>query len=258
MTVEVLSPDVITVTATSDTTFNVTVTSPVPISVESASVGIQGTKGDTGAGVPGGGAIAQRLAKKTTADFDTEWVTDIPAGVDKEIQFNDGGTYGSDTDFRWDKNSKSLVIGLPDLFTNNPLVIGKAIDDFLQFNIQNTSESAGASADIVATADNGDDTKNYVDMGINSSVYDVIDDISDANDSYLAANGGDLFLFADSTGKNIKMAVEGELIASVTLNGLELEAGKTVTNRPEIFYGTGSPPSATGKADGTLFFKYTP
>jgi hypothetical protein len=27
-------------------------------------------------------------------------------------------------------------------------------------------------------------------------------------------------------------------------------------NRPLIFFGTGSPPSATGLADGTLFFKY--
>lgn len=36
--------------------------------------GIQGEKGDTGAGVPTGGDIGDVLSKKSTTDYDTEWV----------------------------------------------------------------------------------------------------------------------------------------------------------------------------------------
>jgi hypothetical protein len=46
-----------------------------------------------------------------------------------------------------------------------------SINNYLEFNIQNTSNGNSASSDIVATADNGNSTSNYIDMGINSSSY---------------------------------------------------------------------------------------
>ena len=44
-------------------------------------------------------------------------------------------------------------------------------NDFFQNNIQNLDNGSDASADYVATNDVGDDTKNYVDLGINSSGF---------------------------------------------------------------------------------------
>src|SRR6266542_4102249 len=45
------------------------------------------------------------------------------------------------------------------------------INNYLQINIQNRNSGSNASSDIVATADIGTDTTNYIDMGINSSNY---------------------------------------------------------------------------------------
>jgi hypothetical protein len=44
-------------------------------------------------------------------------------------------------------------------------------NQFLEMNIQNTNSGNDASADIVATADNGTDSTGYINMGINSSGY---------------------------------------------------------------------------------------
>lgn len=56
--------------------------------------------------------------------------------------------------------------------TNNsqtPLMISGGNSSFYQGNIQNTTSGANASSDWVATADTGNNSINYVDLGINSS-----------------------------------------------------------------------------------------
>lgn len=43
-------------------------------------------------------------------------VTANPGGADKQVQFNDGGlTFGTDTDFTWDKTTNTLNIGASDI-----------------------------------------------------------------------------------------------------------------------------------------------
>lgn len=203
---------------------------PVTVGVTVAEAGV---KGDTG---PAGPAV--------------------PAGVDKAIQFRDGDVTGGSSNFRYDKNTGSVIVGFPDLLTNNPLAIGGALNDFLQVTVQNTTEGDAASSDFVATADNGDDDNHYVDLGINSSVYAQEDyDATSANDSYLINKGGDLVIAAGTAGKKVKIAAGGtrqaNIVATFGESGLELP------NRPPIYYGTGSPPDPSGLPDGTLFFKYT-
>jgi hypothetical protein len=57
-----------------------------------------------------------------------------------------------------------------------------------QINVQNTSSGSYASTDVVVTADNGSDTQNYIDIGINSSTYaSSAYSISGPNDSYIYA-----------------------------------------------------------------------
>lgn len=240
MTVTVTEPAAISVTATSESAYDVTISEPTAQTV-TVSIPNKGDKGDKGD--PG---------------------EVIPTGVDKTIQYNDGGVLGADVNFRWNKNTNTLEIGAPveTVFPNNPAVFVGAVDGYYQLVVQNTQESAAASSDLVVTANNGSDTAKYLDAGINSSVYSVVGDDTGANDSYLLANGGNLCIGTETTAKDIKIYAGGtsasEKVLSVTSSGIVLEAGKTVTNRPEIYYGTGTPPSATGKADGTLFFKYTP
>lgn len=239
-----------------------------PIDLEISAV--TGLPGPTGPGVAAGGEIGQKLQKKTAGDYDTEWVTDnVPAGVDKEVQFNDGGVIGGESNFKYDKNTKSLILGIPESLPDNPLAIGRAINSWLQANIQNTTEGDNASCDWVATANNGDDSSNYADVGINSSVYD-----SDSypfyapNDAYLQAESPRIIINAIRDGSSIELLTGGSssenLRASINESGIVVAPGHTIKIGlseqpiPEIYYGTGSPPSAAGKPDGALFFKYTP
>lgn len=78
--------------------------------------------------------------------------------------------------------------------TSYNLMTGKgSIDNYLQINVQNRSSGTSASSDLVATSDNGTETSNYIDMGINSSGYNntAIPILNGINDSYLYAAGND-------------------------------------------------------------------
>ena len=90
------------------------------------------------------------------------------------------------------------------------------INSYSQNNMQNLSSGAKASSDYVATADNGNDTSNYLNLGINSSGFNNADYPGHSPiDSYLIANGGNLLLTAETTNKVIKMMVGGHNTANV-------------------------------------------
>jgi len=69
-----------------------------------------------------------------------------------------------------------------------------SVDNYLQFNIKNKSSSTSGSADIVATADSGNETTGYVNMGINSSNYVVPAGIGGPLDAYVFAKSNDFLL----------------------------------------------------------------
>jgi hypothetical protein len=58
-----------------------------------------------------------------------------------------------------------------------------SINNYLQLNVKNFSSGISASSDIVATADNGDETSFFIDMGINSYGYNIPDGFGQANDA---------------------------------------------------------------------------
>lgn len=81
--------------------------------------------------------------------------------------------------------------------TSYNLMTGKgSIDNYLQINVQNRSSGTSASSDIVATSDNGTETSNYIDMGINSSAYNYngLPILNGANNTYLYAAGNDFLV----------------------------------------------------------------
>ncbi|HTL08901.1 MAG TPA: hypothetical protein VL307_11605 [Chitinophagaceae bacterium] len=81
--------------------------------------------------------------------------------------------------------------------TSYNLMTGKgSIDNYLQINVQNRSAGTSASSDLVATADNGSETSNYIDMGINSSAYNntAVPVLNGVNNTYLYAAGNDFTL----------------------------------------------------------------
>jgi hypothetical protein len=145
-------------------------------------------------------------------------------------------------------NSREITTGYPEtLFiralndnTYNLITAKSNVDAYSQINIQNESSGSYASSDIVATADNGGETGNFINFGINSGQYtgDFSGDYGNANDAYLystASSGhlhigeaspiGEVTIFAGSTNfeGSTKLRVRSddrhELTGSLQLNG---------------------------------------
>ena len=77
--------------------------------------------------------------------------------------------------------------------TSYNVISGKGnLNNYLQLNIQNTNTGISASSDVVATANNGNESINYIDMGINSEGFTGL--VGDANDAYLYSTGNDLHI----------------------------------------------------------------
>lgn len=84
------------------------------------------------------------------------------------------------------------------------VIVGKGnTNSYAQLNIQNTYSAAAnsASSDVVATSDNGNESVNYIDMGINSGTNTTTGVLGGNNTAYLYSTGND---FAIGNGTNLK------------------------------------------------------
>jgi hypothetical protein len=87
---------------------------------------------------------------------------------------------------------EALYVWQPSTSSYN-VVSGKGnLNNYLQLNIQNTNTGTTASSDVVATANNGNESVNYIDMGINSVNFSG--SVGDSNDAYLYSTGNDLHI----------------------------------------------------------------
>ena len=122
-------------------------------------------------------------------------------------------------------NSNVLIgISPPVIFQDALLQITGDVIGTQQLTIQNTSSDSQSSTDIIGTADTGDDSTNYIDMGVNSSTYNVTEyGIGGPLDGYLYNNGGNLTIGTDTVDKQIKFhtggSYAGNIAAFVTQGG---------------------------------------
>jgi hypothetical protein len=94
-------------------------------------------------------------------------------------------------------------------------------DPYLQVNAQNTD--ANNSMDYVATADIGTNANNFIDMGINNSLYEDEEFSAQKSlDGYLYVHGsvdsssdGNLIIGTASAGANVVFAVGGQRLSNV-------------------------------------------
>jgi len=106
---------------------------------------------------------------------------------------------------------------VPVALANAPLSITGSVNGFLQLAIRNALAGASASSDVVAGSDTSTDTTNFVDMGINSSVFaDATWTINGANDSYLYAMSGVLSI-GTASAKELNFFTGGTLLANKRL-----------------------------------------
>lgn len=103
-------------------------------------------------------------------------------------------------------NPEALYVWQPSTSSFN-VISGKGnLDNYLQLNIQNTNQGETASSDVVATANNGNELVNYIDMGINGENFSG--DIGGPNDAYLYSTGNILHI-GNASNSSIQMFAGG-------------------------------------------------
>ncbi len=105
-------------------------------------------------------------------------------------------------------NPEKLIVDAGTTTSVNAIVGKGSIDSYLQLNIQNNSSGTSASSDVVATANNGNETSNYIDMGINGGNYSG-GVMGAANDGYLYNLGQNLLIATGTSGKSLVFMTGG-------------------------------------------------
>ena len=113
---------------------------------------------------------------------------------------------------------------------------------YLQFNITNNSTGGQASTDIVATANNGTETTNYVDLGMNGGGYNSANNIlSGPDNGYLYSAGNDFIIGNSSPSKDVILFSGGINLSNERMR---------LTSAGKVGIGT-STPAATLDVAGT-------
>jgi hypothetical protein len=105
-------------------------------------------------------------------------------------------------------NPEKFLVNTGTTSSVNAMYAKGNINNYLQFNLQNQSAGANASSDIVATANNGSEITNYVNMGINSGAY-TGNVMGGANDAYLYNVGQDMLIGTGTAGKVLALMTGG-------------------------------------------------
>jgi hypothetical protein len=128
------------------------------------------------------------------------------------VQQSDGNVAIGTTNFDA-VNPEKLLIDCGTTTSVNAIYAKGSINNYFQFNIQNLSTGTQSSSDIVATANNGTETTNFMDMGINGSGYTYQNgnpiETGKANDCYLLASGNDLYIVNNNPNKDMLFLVGG-------------------------------------------------
>lgn len=107
--------------------------------------------------------------------------------------------------------------GVSNVFSN--IFVGmSSASTYAQINVRNLHPGNNASSDIVATANNGDESTNYVDMGINSSTFSGY--VGGVNDAYMYTTGNNLWVGTLGINKNIYFITDntGTTNSRLTIN----------------------------------------
>lgn len=122
---------------------------------------------------------------------------------------NGQAAIGSST---WDgTNPEKLLVDAGNTSSYNVISGRGSIDNYLQLNIQNRSGTANASSDIVATANNGNESTNFIDMGINSGFYSnaSLPILTDADLAYVYSLGNDFVIGNGTAARDLVFFTNG-------------------------------------------------
>lgn len=116
----------------------------------------------------------------------------------ERMRISNTGNVGIGTSAFDGTNPEKLLVQAGTTSSYNLIEGHGRINNYLQFNIQNDSAGSSSSSDLVATSDNGNESVNYVDLGINSSGFSNTGIVGGANNAYLYSTGNN-FIIGNAT-----------------------------------------------------------
>jgi hypothetical protein len=162
--------------------------------------------------IGGGNSVTAARSIGTKSNYDLPFITNNT----EKMRLTAGGNLGvGTTTFNATYPERLIADAGASGNTNyQNVIVGKGnTNSYAQLNIQNTNAGTGASSDVVATADNGNETTNYIDLGINSSA-NTSAVFGGADDAYLYNVGQNLLMGTATSGKSIAFLTGGTSQAS--------------------------------------------
>ena len=191
--------------------------------------------------VPGGGGVG--ITGDLWVQGPSTFAGNIVAGniqLSGNINVPVGGTFSNTGVFFGNAGGIGALYAGTSTYTALPttvLQLSGNVDTYAQVNFQNINSGTKASTDFVLTADNGNDTDGYIDLGINSSTFaDPAYPGSYPNDGYLihhsALSTGNLVIFSHTEGSAIKLHIGeyGDANTRVTITSTGLRVNTTTTS----------------------------
>ena len=141
---------------------------------------------------------------KGTGTGDSTDLRLFTSGVER-VRISETGNVGIGVSAFTAANPEKLLVDAGTTTSFNVISGKGSINNYLQLNIQNRSATGSASSDVVATANNGNESIDFIDMGINSSAYTNVSApiLAGANNAYLYSTGNDFVIGNGTAAKNL-------------------------------------------------------
>jgi hypothetical protein len=186
----------------------------------------------------GGNNVTSVMTIGTTSAYDLPFITNNS----EKMRITSAGNVGiGSTTFS--ANPEALLVYQKSSTSFNVIGGKGSLNNYLQLNIQNQNSGANASSDLVATADNGSETTNYVDLGMNSSVYNTTGITGGPDNAYLYSAANDFIIGNSTAAKNLIFFTGGTATTNEAMRiigtGFIGMGTTTPGNKLEINSGTG-------------------